>query len=106
MSWLYLAAAIIFEVIGSMSLRAAQGRFHKTLTPLVTLAFVLSFGSLSLALRAGIPLAVAYSVWTALGVVATVLVAHRLFDEPVTRRFGFGVGLIALGVLVVQVGLH
>jgi small multidrug resistance pump len=105
-SWLYLFAAISFEVFASMSLRASHGRLNRRWTPLVVITFVLSFGSLSLALRAGMPLAVAYSVWTALGVVVTVLVAHRLFGEPLTPRFGIGVGLIAVGVAVVQLGLH
>jgi small multidrug resistance pump len=95
-SWLYLFAAISFEVFASMSLRASHGRLNRRWTPLVVITFVLSFGSLSLALRAG----------TALGVVVTVLVAHRLFGEPLTPRFGIGVGLIAVGVAVVQLGLH
>jgi small multidrug resistance pump len=106
MSWLYLAAAICFEVIGSMTLRASGGKFHRRWTPTVVIAYTLSFGSLSLALRAHMPIAVAYSVWTALGVVVTAFLAHRLFGEPLSRRLGLGIGLIAIGATVVQIGLH
>lgn len=103
MGWVLLAGAIGSEVLATVSLRvAARGRRAWYLP--VALGYVIAFGLLSLALREGMPLGVAYGIWTACGVALTAVAARVLFGEPLTRVMVVGIVTIAAGVLLVQIG--
>lgn len=103
MSWLLLAGAIVSEVAATLCLRvAATGRRWAYLP--VALGYVIAFGLLSATLSAGMPLGVAYGIWTAAGIVATAVLSRVLFKEPLTRTMLAGMGLIVVGVLLVELG--
>lgn len=104
MSWIYLALAIVAEVIGTLSLRAADG-FRKKLwiIPLVVF-YGLAFFFLALTLAAGMPVAIAYGIWSAVGVALIALLARIIWQEPLTPRMIAGIALIMLGVLLVEIG--
>ncbi|MCW1804900.1 DMT family transporter [Brachybacterium squillarum] len=103
MSALLLAGAILAEVAGTLTLRvAATGR--RVLYAVVGVAYLLAFGLLSAALAHGLPLGVAYGVWTAAGIVLTALASRLLFGEALNRVMAFGMGLIVLGVLLIELG--
>ncbi|AFM17356.1 cation/cationic drug transporter [Mycolicibacterium chubuense NBB4] len=98
-----LAAAIVSEVAGTLALRvAAHGR--TSFYAIVVAGYVLAFGLLSVSLRHGMPLGVAYGIWSAAGVALTAVASRALFDEPLTRRMVMGIALIAAGVLLVEFG--
>lgn len=59
---------------------------------------------LAAVLRRGVPLGVACGVWAASGVALTAIAGKPLFQEPLDRTMGFGIVLIAAGVLLVEVG--
>lgn len=103
MSWLLLGAAILAEVIGTVSLRAAVGG-RRAWYALVVVAYVLAFAQLSGALAAGMPLAVAYGLWAASGIVVTAIASRVLFREPLTPVMFAGMGMIAVGVLLIELG--
>lgn len=100
--WLLLTGAILSEVTGSLSLKAAveQPGWYA----LCIAGFVTAFIFLSLTLRAGMPLGVAYGVWGAAGVALTALLAAVLFGEPLTPLMLGGIVLIVLGVLTIELG--
>jgi small multidrug resistance pump len=100
--WLFLAGAIGFEVTGSLSLKAALD--HPAWYVLVGLGYTTSFVMLAATLRAGMPLGVAYGVWGALGVVLTATLAAVIFGEALTLVMLAGMGLIIVGVLLVELG--
>lgn len=103
MSWLLLSGAILAEVIGTLSLRgAAAGRRAWYL--LVAAAYVLAFTLLSATLASGMPLGVAYGLWAAIGIVLTALASRALFAEPLTPVMLGGMGMIAVGVLLIELG--
>jgi small multidrug resistance pump len=103
MSWLLLSGAILAEVVGTLSLRvAADGRRAWYL--LVGAAYVVAFALLSGTLAAGMPLGVAYGMWAAVGIVLTALASRVLFREPLTPVMLAGFGLIAAGVLLIELG--
>ncbi|NMO01803.1 QacE family quaternary ammonium compound efflux SMR transporter [Gordonia sp. TBRC 11910] len=103
MAYLFLACAIASELIATLALRvAATGR--PSFYAIVTLGYLGGFAGLLIALRQGIPLGVAYGVWTAAGVALTAVASRILFDEPLTRRMIGGIALIAAGVLLVELG--
>ena len=101
-AWLFLGVAIVAEVTGSLSLKAALQ--HPAWFALVAVGYLVSFACLAQVLRAGMALGVAYGIWGALGVALTALAAAALFAEPLTPTMFAGMGLIILGVLTVELG--
>jgi small multidrug resistance pump len=102
-SWLALALAILFEITGTLALRiAVSGR--RWCFAVVVGAYGAAFTALSIALAAGVPVGVAYGIWAATGVAATAILSRVLFAEPLTAIMATGVGLIVVGVLLVEIG--
>lgn len=103
MSWIYLLVAIGFEVAGTLSLKVAStaDRARTWWTPVLG-GYLLAFTALSLALAEGMPLGVAYGLWTAIGVALTAVLGRLLFGERLTATMGLGIALIAGGVLLVE----
>jgi small multidrug resistance pump len=66
--------------------------------------YVISFVLLSLALREGMGIGVAYGIWTAVGVALTALLSRSLFAEPLTRTMLVGLALIVAGVVLLEAG--
>ena len=103
MSWLLLSVAIAFEIAGTLSLRvAASGR--RAFYGAVAGGYLIAFAFLSATLAAGMPLGIAYGVWTAAGIVLTALLSKLLFDEALTAVMGLGIVLIVGGVLLIELG--
>ncbi|MET1059389.1 MAG: SMR family transporter [Nocardioides sp.] len=103
MAALLLTAAILFEVAGTLSLRAAIGR-RRAWYAVVVGGYLLAFLCLSAALSHGMGLGFAYGVWTAVGIALTAIASKVLFDEPLTPVMAAGLALIACGVLLLEVG--
>lgn len=100
--WLYLAGAIVFEVSGTLALRAS---FDQSVwLVLVVVGYLVSFGFLAAVLRQGAPIGVAYGIWGASGVALTAVFAYFLFDDPLTWVMSLGIVIVAAGVLVVETG--
>lgn len=104
MSWLWLSLSILSEVTATLSLRASDGFRKKLWLIPVLLGYTIAFGFLGLTLNAGMPVGVAYGLWTAVGIVMVALMARALWKEPLTRRMLVGMGLIILGVLLIEAG--
>ena len=101
-NWALLLAAIVSEVTGTLSLRAAQD--HAVWLAVVVVGYVTSFFFLSRVLRGGMPVGVAYGIWGALGTAATAVLGAAIFGDPFTAPIVFGIGLIIAGVLLVEFG--
>jgi small multidrug resistance pump len=102
-AYLFLLLAIVSEVFGTLSLRAAAtGR--RTFYVAVAVGYVVAFLALIGALRAGLALGVAYGIWAAAGVALTAVASRYLFAEPLTRRMLAGIALIVVGVLAIELG--
>jgi small multidrug resistance pump len=101
-AWLLLAGAIVSEVTGSVSLKGAIER--PFLYVLVVLGFVTAFALLAAVLRRGMPLGVAYGVWSACGVALTAVLSSLLYGEPFTALKVTGLALVIAGVLLVEAG--
>ena len=101
-AWPALGGAIISEVSATLALRQAlnQPGFYV----MVGIGYALAFILLSLTLKAGMPLGVAYGIWGALGVALTAVLSMLVFGEPITVLVALGIALIMAGVLLVEVG--
>ena len=100
--WLLLAAAVLSEVTASLSLKAALD--HPVLYLVVAPGYGTSFPLLSVVLRRGMPLGVAYGVWSACGVALTAVLSTAIFGEAMTPLKGVGIALVIAGVLAVELG--
>lgn len=100
--WLLLSGAIIAEVTGTMSLRAAVDSV--AWMPLVPVAYIVCFALLGLVLRTGMPIGVAYGIWGAAGVSLTAVLGAVLFNEVLSLPAIAGIGLIIVGVVLVETG--
>ncbi|MDQ0820089.1 small multidrug resistance pump [Arthrobacter sp. V4I6] len=100
--WLLLAAAILAEVTGSLSLKGALE--HSALYVVVAAGYLGAFALLAVVLRAGMALGVAYGIWGASGVALTAIGSLVIFGEPLTFLMGIGIVVIIAGVLCVELG--
>ena len=102
MMWLALTGAILVEVCATLALRASDGFRRKGWIAPVVLGYLLSFYLLWVTLSLGVPVGIAYGIWTACGVALVALVAHWLFDEPLTPLMVAGIALIVSGVFTIE----
>ena len=102
MQWVYLAVAIVSEVIATSALKAAQGFTRWLPSLLVVAGYASAFYFLSLTLRS-IPLGVSYAIWSGVGVALVTLVGWALYDQRLDLPAFIGIGLIIAGVLVLNV---
>lgn len=103
MNWpyIYLAVAIVAEVIGTSALKAAEG-FTKPLPSLIVIVgYGIAFYCLSLALKV-IPVGIAYAVWSGVGVALITVVGWVVFKQRLDAWALLGLGLIVAGVVVIQ----
>ena len=100
--WALLIAAIAVEVAATLALRASQD--HSFWLLVVVTGYVGAFLFLTMVLRAGMPVGVAYGVWGAGGTAATAVLAAAIFGDPFTWPIVAGIGLIIAGVLLVEFG--
>jgi small multidrug resistance pump len=102
LSYLYLAGAIIAEVIATTFLKASDG-FTKLGPSLATAAgYAFAFYCLSIALRT-MSTGVAYAIWCGAGIVLIALLAWIFHGERLDLPAVLGMGLVIAGVVVMSV---
>lgn len=106
MAWVLLFGAIGFEVAGTLSMRASDGFARWQWVIPVAIGYVVSFVLLAMVLKRGIPVGVAYGVWSGVGVALTAVLARFLFNDPFTPVMAGGVVLIGAGVYLMEMGAH
>jgi small multidrug resistance pump len=100
--WLTLLSAIAVEVFATLALRASDGLRKKAWIAPIVIGYLTSFYLLWLTLGLGMPVGIAYGVWTACGVACVAVIARYLFKDPLTWKMMAGIGLIVAGVLTIE----
>jgi small multidrug resistance pump len=102
MGYIYLALAIVVEVIGTIALQASEG-FSK---PLPSVIVILGYGSafylLSLVLKY-MPVGIVYAIWAGLGIVLISIAGAILYKQELDLPAMIGMGLIVAGVAVINI---
>ena len=104
MLYLILASAIAAELFATMCLRASEGLTRLPPTLGAGVGYLLAFWLLSMALVRGMPVGVAYAIWSAVGLSCVALLGWLLFGERLTLVQGGGLLLIVAGVLALDLG--
>jgi small multidrug resistance pump len=102
--WLWLAGAIIAEVIATTSLKLSEGFSRPLPSVVVVVGYVGAFLMLSQSLTRGINLGVAYGVWAAVGIALVAVIGTLLFGESLTWVQIGGIALIIAGVMALELG--
>ena len=101
MNYLYLAIAIIAEVIGTSALKAS-GQFSRLIPSLIVVAgYVCAFYFLTYVLNT-IPLGVAYAIWSGLGIVLVAIVGALFYRQFPDWPAIVGMAMIIGGVMVIN----
>lgn len=102
--WLFMAAAIVTEVVGTLAMKVGSHHgAHVLGLSLMYAMLVLSYTSLALAVKR-IPLAVAYGAWESLGLVLITLCSAWLFGEALTPAKLIAIALIIAGIVLLERG--
>jgi len=100
-NWLYLAIAIVAEVIATSALKASDGFSRLAPSIVVVVGYGIAFTCLSLTLRT-IPVGVAYAIWSGVGIVLIALVGYFAFNQVLDAAALIGMALILAGVLIIN----
>jgi len=102
MGYLYLATAIVAEVIATSALNASE-QFTKLVPSIVVvIGYGTSFYFLSLALKT-IPVSISYAIWAAMGNVLITIVGAIYFKQIPDLPAILGISLIVMGVVILNV---
>lgn len=96
--WMYLAAAIACEVVGTTMMKLSDSLTRWVWIPPMLLFYVCSLGGLALALRT-IEVGVAYAVWAAVGTLLIAIIGIVFFAESVTLIKIVSIALVVAGVI-------
>jgi small multidrug resistance pump len=100
-AYVYLAVAIVAEVIATTALRAADG-FTQLWPSLISIVgYVVAFYFLSLTLRS-MPVGIAYAIWSGVGIVLISLAGWLIYKQLLDLPALLGMGLIMAGVIVIN----
>jgi len=100
-AWIYLAVAIVAEVIGTSFLKLSEGFTRIGPSVAVILCYMVAFYMLSLTLRT-VPVGVAYAIWAGAGVALITLVGLIAFKQTLDLPAVVGIAMIVGGVLVIH----
>jgi small multidrug resistance pump len=101
MAYLYLAIAIVSEVVGTAALKASEEFTRLVPSLIVVFGYALAFYFLTLTLRT-IPVGIAYALWAGVGIVLICIVSWILYKQTLDAPAIIGVGLIAAGVILIN----
>ena len=102
MSYIYLAIAILCEVIGTILLPVSQN-FTKIL-PTITLSllYILAFYFLTYSLKS-IPIAIVYATWSGLGIFSISILSYFIYGETLQWQSIIGLFFIITGIIIVNI---
>ena len=101
MGYVYLALAIILEVLGSSLIKVSDGFTKIIPTSIMLIAYVTCFYFLSLTLKT-IPLGIAYAIWGGLGIVLTAIISVVIFKQNLDLPAILGIALIVSCVFIMN----
>jgi small multidrug resistance pump len=102
MAFLFLALAIVAEVVATSALKASEGFSRLWPSVTVVVGYGLAFYLLALVLRT-MPVGIAYAFWAGLGIVLVTLVGILVYGEKPDLPALLGLTMIVGGVVVIQV---
>jgi small multidrug resistance pump len=101
MAYVYLAIAIVAEVIGTSALNASNGFTRAAPTAVVVTGYLIAFYFLSLTLKT-MPVAIAYAIWSGVGIALITTIGWVFFKQILDAAALLGIAMIVAGVVVIN----
>lgn len=101
MAYLYLAVAIIAEVIGTTAMKLSDGFTRPVPSAVTAVGYGVAFLLLSWTLRS-VPVGIAYAIWSGAGIVLISAIGWVWFKQVLDLPALAGLGLILAGILVIN----
>jgi len=101
--WIFLALAIVAEVIGTLSMKYASMNSEITGHLVMYLMISLSYVLLALAVKR-LSLGVAYAMWEGIGIIFITLFSVLWFEEVLSPLKVLGLFTLCAGILLVKNG--
>ena len=101
MTYLYLAIAIVAEVIATSFLKSCEGFTRLWPSIIVLVGYAFAFYFLSLTLRS-LSVGIVYAIWSGAGIVLVSIIAWILFGQKLDVPAVIGIALIIAGVAVIN----
>ena len=102
MGHVYLAIAIISEVIATSALKSSNGFSNLLPSILVIVGYSIAFYMLSLVLKT-MDVGIAYAIWAGLGIVLVAIVSAVMYRQIPDLPAILGMVLIIAGVFIINV---
>ena len=100
----WIVMAVVLQCGGLAALRASDGLRRRLLAAAAYGGLIGSILPVGRAIEAGMPLAVAYSLWTGAGIAFAALGGAVFFGDRLTRVQTVGLALLLLGVVALESG--
>ena len=100
-AYLQLGSAILAEVMATACLKQSAGMSRLLPTVASLLGYGISFFLLSKVLDI-VPMGISYGIWSGIGIVLVSLMGLLFFGQKLDLAACLGLGLIVLGVLVIN----
>ena len=100
-AYIYLAVAIIAEVVATSALKASEEFTRWIPSMIVVIGYGAAFYYMTLVLRS-IPIGITYAVWAGLGIVLVTVIGAVLYKQIPDMPAMIGIGLIVAGVIVIN----
>lgn len=104
MKYLFLLGAIIAEITGAIATRQSNGFTKLVPSCIAVIGVVGAYYLLSLSLKGGMSIGVAYGIWAALGISILAIIGVFFFKENLSLLQIVGIVLIIGGVLALELG--
>lgn len=102
--WLLLSGAILAEVTATLALKMSEGFTRLWPSVVVIVGYLLSFTLLARVLTGGMPLAVVYAIWSAVGVAVIAVLGVLWLGEHLTWLQAGGLIMVVVGVWALEAG--
>jgi small multidrug resistance pump len=99
--FMYLAMAIVAEVVATTMLKASEGFTRLWPSLVVVVGYAVAFWGLSMVVKT-MPLGIVYAIWSGMGIVLVSIAAVFVYQQKLDLPAVFGMGLIIAGVLVIN----
>jgi small multidrug resistance pump len=98
MGWFFLAIGIVFEVLGTVCMKYADGFSRLAPSILVFVCYGISLAALVFVLKR-MEVSVAYAIWASLGTALIAAIGIVWFREPVNAIKIVSLSLIIIGII-------
>ncbi|MBM0636697.1 EamA family transporter [Campylobacter sp. VicNov18] len=100
MAWLFLIAAIAFEVLGTSFLKIENQILGYIF---MTLFIAFSYFFMGKAIKK-IQVGIAYAIWELLGIIFILLISFIVFKESLSLMQIIGITLAIIGIIMINIG--